>query len=44
VRERNGERVLDRFFGEPDVAEKTDQNGDRTAMLTPENRFDLRAQ
>src|SRR5688500_18121747 len=44
MRERGGERVLDRFLGKRDVAEEAHQHCNRTTVLAPEDRFDLRAQ
>jgi hypothetical protein len=44
MREGGDEGVLDRFLGELDVAEEADQDGNGTAVLTPEDCFDLRAQ
>src|SRR5690348_3094033 len=43
-RERGDERVLDRFLGETDVAEKAHEDRNRTTMLAPEDRFDRRGQ
>jgi hypothetical protein len=37
------ERVLDRFFGQIDVAEGSDQYGHNPPMLFPEHRIDLAA-
>ena len=36
------ERVLDRFFGDIDIAEEADQAGDRTPRLAAEHTADLR--
>ena len=35
--ERDDERVLDRLFGDVDVAEEADQGGDGTTGLLPED-------
>ena len=37
----DGERFLDRLFGEVDVTEEADQGGDGTAELLPEDRLDV---
>src|SRR4029077_12385510 len=36
----HGERVLDRFLGSLDIAEKTDQGGDAATVLAAEDSLD----
>ena len=38
---RHGERVLDRFLGGVDIAEKADQGSDAAAVLTAEDSLDI---